>query len=264
MSYNNTADAVAASALVSDLSGPACAIIKHTNPCGVATAATIEQAFRAAWDCDPVSAFGGVVALNRDLDAGTARAVAAAGFVEVLVAPGASDEALRELEGKKGLRILVDDDRAPFPLDVRTAGDGFLVQSPDLVDAGGDWKVATAASPEAGQWDDLRLAWVVAAHTKSNAVVIATGGRAVGIGAGDQSRVGAAARAVLKAGDRARGAVAASDAFFPFRDGLDVLADAGVTAVVEPGGSLRDDEVLAAAEERGVALVLTGRRHFRH
>jgi phosphoribosylaminoimidazolecarboxamide formyltransferase/IMP cyclohydrolase len=264
MSYNNEVDARAALLLVTDLPGPACAVIKHTNPCGVATADSLDQAFKAAWACDPMAAFGGVVGLNRVLDEATARAVLEAGFIEVLVAPDATAEAVRILSAKKNLRLLLGEGRGVGGIEVRSLGDSFLVQYRDQMADESGWKVATSRIPEPEEWEDLRLAWVVAAHTKSNAIVIATGNAAVGIGAGDQSRVGAAERAVSKAGARAQGAVAASDAFFPFRDGLDVLAEAGVTAVIEPGGSMRDEEVLAAAEERGLALVLTGRRHFLH
>jgi phosphoribosylaminoimidazolecarboxamide formyltransferase/IMP cyclohydrolase len=264
MSFNNELDAHAAAALVADIPEPACAVIKHTNACGVATAHSITDAFAAAWDCDPVSAFGSVIALNRPIDEEAARALLSAGFIEVAVAPGVTDAAKILMAEKANLRLLIGSGVTASGLDTRSVGDGYLVQSADMVGDDSDWKVVTSRTPTSEEWRDLKLAWVVAAHTKSNAVVIVSSGRAIGIGAGDQSRVGAAERAVMKAGARAAGGVAASDAFFPFRDGLDLLADAGVMAVVEPGGSVRDEEVLGAAEERGLALVFTGRRHFRH
>lgn len=261
MSFNNWMDADAAWVQVMGFDRPACVIVKHTNPCGVAVADTLVDAFRRAWECDPVAAFGSVVALNRPLDVDTSEAAAEAGFIEVLVAPGIEDPG--PLSAKRNLRIL----EAPPPrragLEFRPIDGGFAVQTWDRV-IDGDWKVVSRRGPTDREWQDLAFAWRVAAHTKSNAIVVARSGQAVGIGAGDQSRVGAAERAVGRAGERARGAVAASDAFFPFRDGLDVLASAGVTAVVEPGGSVRDPEVIAAADEHGIALVFTARRHFRH
>jgi phosphoribosylaminoimidazolecarboxamide formyltransferase/IMP cyclohydrolase len=264
MSFNNYADAEAARRQVGEHLLPACVIVKHTNPCGVAVAPTLEQAFRLAWECDPVSAFGSVVALNRPLDEATARAMVEAGFIEVVVAPEVDGAAASLLAARANLRVLAVPTTVPATeLDLRRVEGGFLAQTPDRVETEG-WQVVTSRAPTASEWDDLDLAWKVAAHTKSNAIVVARAGQAVGIGAGDQSRVGAAERAVRQAGDRARGGSAASDAFFPFADGLEVLASAGVTAVVQPGGSRGDEAVIAAAEQRGMALVLTGRRHFRH
>lgn len=262
MSFNNYVDADAAWRHVQEFDDPACVIVKHTNACGVALGPTLAEAFRQAWDCDPLSAFGSVIALNRPLDRNTAEAMADAGFVEVVVAPAVEDPG--PLAGKQNLRVL----EAPPPvragLDLRRIDGGFVAQGWDELGDEGEWQVVSERTPSDAEWADLRFAWRVVAHTKSNAIVVARHRQAVGIGAGDQSRVGAAERALRRAGDRAAGGVAASDAFFPFRDGLDVLAGAGVTAIVEPGGSVRDDEVVVAADEHGIALVFTGRRHFRH
>lgn len=262
MSFNNHLDAEAAWRLVCDFDEPAVAIIKHANPCGLAVADDVGDAFSAAWDCDPLSAFGGVVALNRPLDAETSGRIAEAGFVEVVVAPEVLD--VGPLGAKQNLRVLEAPPPDPADPDLRRVDGGFVAQERDQVETDGDWRVVSERRPTDAEWADLRFAWVVCAHTKSNAIVIAKDGAAIGVGAGDQSRVGASERAVARAGDRAAGGVAASDAFFPFRDGIDALARVGVTAVIEPGGSVRDEEVVAAADEAGIALVFTGRRHFRH
>jgi phosphoribosylaminoimidazolecarboxamide formyltransferase/IMP cyclohydrolase len=264
LSFNNLVDAESAWRLVNDLGTPAAVVVKHTNACGAAERATLVEAFTAAWDCDPLSAFGGVVAVNVPLDAETAAAVAER-FVEVLVAPLLEEGAAEALSARPALRVL----EAPLPgaedLDLRRLEGGLLVQVRDRPDDDvGAWTHVAGPRPAEETLADLRFAWVVAAYTKSNAIVVARRRAAVGVGAGDQSRVGAAERAVARAGDRAKGGVAASDAFFPFRDGLDTLADAGVIAVVEPGGSQRDEEVMTAADERGVALMFTGKRHFKH
>jgi phosphoribosylaminoimidazolecarboxamide formyltransferase/IMP cyclohydrolase len=261
LSFNNYVDADAAWRHVQDFADPACVVVKHTNACGVAVDGTLAEAFTRAWECDPASAFGSVIALNRPLDLATAEAMAAAGFIEVIVCPEPADAG--PLAAKQNLRILT----APAPfgegMELRQVDGGFVGQDRDRISFDG-WEVKTSRAPTDAEWDDLRFAWTVVAHTKSNAIVISNGRQAVGIGAGDQSRVGASRRAVLQAGERAAGGVAASDAFFPFADGVEALADAGITAVVEPGGSRRDEEVIAAAEARGMALVFTGRRHFRH
>ncbi len=262
MSFNNYADAEAAWRLASDLPAPAAVVVKHMNPAGAASAATVKEAFEKAWAGDSLAAFGGVVAINGALDEETA-ATLADRFIEVVVALDASDEALAALAGKKNLRVLTAPPPSPGGIDYRRIEGGLLAQDRDEVTVG-DWQVVSKRSPSPEESADLQIAWIVAAHTKSNAIVIARDGHAVGVGAGDQSRVGAADRAVARAGDRAQGAVAASDGFFPFRDGIDTVAKAGVTAVVEPGGSIRDDEVIAAADEHGMALIFTGRRHFRH
>jgi phosphoribosylaminoimidazolecarboxamide formyltransferase/IMP cyclohydrolase len=266
LSFNNLADAEAAWRLAADLValGPAgVVVVKHTVASGAAVASDLPTAFAGAWAGDPLAAFGGVVAVNRPLDAATAGELAER-FVEVIIAPEVPDEAAAVLAARKNLRLLA----APLPgpgLDLRRVDAGILVQARDEISLErSQWKVAGAVTPDPAQWADLALAWLVAAHTKSNAVVIAGGGAALGVGGGDQSRVGAAERAVVRAGERALGAVAASDAFFPFRDGVDVLAAAGVAAIIQPGGSVRDDEVVAAADGHGIAMVMTGRRHFRH
>ncbi|MCZ6663343.1 MAG: bifunctional phosphoribosylaminoimidazolecarboxamide formyltransferase/IMP cyclohydrolase [Actinobacteria bacterium] len=262
MSFNNYADAEAAWRLACDLEASAVVVLKHTNPCGVGVATSVSEAFEKAWSGDSLAAFGGVVAINGTLDSGTASAIADR-FVEVVVALDVHPDALRILEAKKNLRVL----SAPAPSargrDYRRVDGGLLAQARDEVDMT-SWEVVSERQPTAAELSEMRFAWTIAAHAKSNAIVITVDGHAVAVGAGDQSRVGAAERAVAKAAGRATGATAASDAFFPFRDGLDTLIAAGVTAIVEPGGSIRDQEVIDAANEQGVALVFTGMRHFRH
>jgi phosphoribosylaminoimidazolecarboxamide formyltransferase/IMP cyclohydrolase len=264
MSFNNYVDTEAAWRLVWEFEEPAAVVVKHTNPSGVAVADSLVEAFGTAWECDPLSAFGSVVSLNRPLDGPTAEALAEV-FVEVVIAPEVTPPAADALVGKKNLRVLQAPAPHPGGIDLRRLDGGFVAQTRDGIEEGpDDWQVMTSRRPTEVEWSDLELAWAVATHTKSNAVVIARDGAALGVGAGDQSRVGAAERAVARAGDRAVGGVAASDAFFPFRDGIDLLAGAGVRAVAEPGGSQRDEEVIVAAEQHGIALVFTGRRHFRH
>jgi phosphoribosylaminoimidazolecarboxamide formyltransferase/IMP cyclohydrolase len=263
MSFNNYVDAEAAWRLATELEEPSAVVVKHTNPSGVALRAAAADAFTAAWECDPVSAFGGVVALNGELDEAVAAAIADK-FIEVVVARAVSDEAAAVLAGKKNLRVVIAGPPGLTGPDLRRIEGGLLVQARDTIGSDEDWTVPTDRQPTAAELVDLRFAWTVAAHTKSNAIVIAGERTAYGVGAGDQSRVGAAERALARAGERAAGAVAASDAFFPFRDGIDVLAAAGVSAVVEPGGSRRDDEVIGACDEHDMALVFTGMRHFRH
>ena len=264
MSYNNYADTDAAVRLASDLQGVGCVIVKHANPCGVGTGGDPSEAFARAWESDPRSAFGGVVAFNRPLRAAAAQALTEV-FVEVVAAPVVAPAARKTLSERPALRVLEAPLGPRTEREMRSVGPGFLVQSPDSVATGSeDWKVVSRAHPDPGRMAGLRLAWVVAAHARSNAVAICREGGTVGVGAGDQSRVGAAERAIRIAGGRARGAVAASDGFFPFRDGLDALASVGVVAVVSPGGSVRDAEVIAAADQHRMALLFTGRRHFRH
>jgi phosphoribosylaminoimidazolecarboxamide formyltransferase/IMP cyclohydrolase len=269
LSYLNLFDADAAWRLVTELgtgSDRAVAIIKHANPCGAALAPTLADAYRRALECDPVSAFGGVVAVGGPCTVEVARAVADGPQADVIVAPSFDPGALEALVARrKATRLLQAPPHTAAPLELRSLGAGFLVQDADhLATTRSDWQVPTKAAPTDDQWRDIELAWRVCARTSSNAIVVATGGQALGVGAGQQSRVEAAQIAVGKAGDRARGGAAASDAFFPFRDGLDVLAAAGVAAVVQPGGSVKDGEVVAAADEHGIAMVLTGERHFRH
>ncbi|MBT8207032.1 MAG: bifunctional phosphoribosylaminoimidazolecarboxamide formyltransferase/IMP cyclohydrolase [Acidimicrobiia bacterium] len=262
MSFNNYGDAEAAWRLANDLQHAGAAVIKHANPSGAATAATISEALAAAWECDPVSAFGSVIALNAPLDDAAARFVAER-YVEVLIAPSITDDARAILAGKENLRVM----EAPAPShewDIRGVDGGLLIQDRDRIDDRGAWTVAGKREPSDSEWADLAFAWTVAAHTKSNAIVVAKNGAAVGVGAGDQSRVGAARRALAQAGERATGAVAASDAFFPFPDGVEVLIESGVTAIISPGGSRNDELVLEAANLAGAAMVFTGVRHFRH
>jgi phosphoribosylaminoimidazolecarboxamide formyltransferase/IMP cyclohydrolase len=265
MSFNNWLDASAARGLVWDLSGTAAVIVKHNNPCGAAVGETPEAAYRRAHAGDPVSAFGGVVAFNAEVDDAAALAVTDI-FTEVVVAPSFSDGARAAFAGKENLRLVAAPrEEAARRLDVRVLEGGAVVQTGDPVaQERGEMVVPTERRPTEEEWRDLLLAWTVAAHVKSNAIVLALGGATVGVGAGQMSRVDSVDIAARKAGDRARGAAMASDAFFPFRDGIDRAAEAGVSAVIQPGGSVRDAEVLLAAEEHGMAMVITARRHFRH
>jgi phosphoribosylaminoimidazolecarboxamide formyltransferase/IMP cyclohydrolase len=265
MSFNNYLDAEAAWRMVNDFEDPAAVVVKHANPCGLAVRSDLPTAFTAAWECDPLSAFGGVVAVNRPLGEATASRIAAAGFVEVVVAPTVDAGAREALAGKPNLRLLQAPHPDPSDFDLRRIEGGFVAQQRDRLRADRKhWETVSSRTPSPAEMDNLDFAWTVAAHAKSNAFVIARDLAAVGVGAGDQSRVGAAERAIAKAGERTRESVAASDAFLPFRDALDTLAASGATAIIEPGGSKRDDEVIAAADEHGMALVFTGRRHFRH
>ncbi len=280
LSYNNINDTDAAFECVAEFDPgrtAACVIVKHANPCGVAEGASLLDAYRKALSCDPVSAFGGIVALNRVLDAEAARAITEI-FTEVIIAPGASQEAIDIVGAKKNLRLLVTgglpDPHAPG-IAVKSVAGGLLVQSRDnaVVD---DMRleVATKRAPSEDELRDLRFAFRVAKHVKSNTIVYARNSATVGIGAGQMSRIDAARIAARKAEDAAReaglrapataGSVVASDAFFPFADGLLVAIEAGATAVIQPGGSMRDDEVIRAADDHGIAMVFTGIRHFRH
>jgi phosphoribosylaminoimidazolecarboxamide formyltransferase/IMP cyclohydrolase len=269
LSYNNIADADAAWECVKTFAETACVIVKHANPCGVALGPTPVEAYRRAFATDPTSAFGGIVAFNRDVDAAAVEAVAAQ-FLEVLIAPGVSDEARAAIARKANVRVLCI---APAPAppeawDVKRVGGGMLLQSADTRDvAAAELKTVTRKAPTPEQLDDLLFAWRVARFVKSNAIVYCGAGRTLGIGAGQMSRVDSTRVAALKAANAGlslAGSVVASDAFFPFRDGLDVVADHGAVAVIQPGGSVRDNEVIAAADERGIAMVFTGIRHFRH
>ena len=269
LSYNNLADTDAALACVAEFAEPAVVIVKHANPCGVAVAPSPADAWQAALRCDPVSAFGGIVALNRPLDAATAERIAAI-FTEVIVAPDADEAALAVLARKKNLRLLLTGglpDPAAAGRSLRSVAGGFLVQT---ADAGrvtpADLRTVTRRAPTAAELADLIFAFRVCKHVKSNAIVHVRDGATVGIGAGQMSRVDSARIAAWKAAEHAgaRPSVAASDAFFPFPDGLEAVIAAGATAVIQPGGSLRDAEVIAAADEAGIAMVFTGMRHFRH
>jgi phosphoribosylaminoimidazolecarboxamide formyltransferase / IMP cyclohydrolase len=270
LSYNNIADADAAWECVRQFDAPACVIVKHANPCGVAQAAGVDAAYEAAYETDPTSAFGGIIAFNRPLDAATAKKILERQFVEVLIAPAYEAGAL-DITGKKAnvrvLRIPAAPASRGF-IDTRRVGSGLLMQTADdRVVTRAELKVVTKAAPTPEQFDDLLFAWRVAKFVKSNAIVYAKDLRTVGIGAGQMSRVVSAKIAGLKAdeaGLEVPGAVMASDAFFPFRDGIDAAAVAGIRAVIQPGGSMRDAEVIAAADEHGIAMVFTGVRHFRH
>jgi phosphoribosylaminoimidazolecarboxamide formyltransferase / IMP cyclohydrolase len=269
LSYNNIVDLDAALQLVLEFEEPTAAIIKHTNPSGVGLSRRrLVDAFKKAKECDPVSAYGGVIGVNRPVDAATAREVAAT-FFEAIVAPSYEKEARRILSAKANLRVL--ETGGPFRwsrdpgVDMKRISGGLLLQSRDRhVLTAGDLKVATKRAPTEEEAASLLFAWKVVKHVKSNAIVFALKDRTVGVGAGQMSRVDSAKIAVMKAQRPTKGTVVASDAFFPFRDGLDVAADAGATAVIQPGGSVRDAEVVAAADERGMAMVFTGIRHFRH
>jgi phosphoribosylaminoimidazolecarboxamide formyltransferase / IMP cyclohydrolase len=265
MSYLNVYDADAAWRLVHGVGdGPAAVVIKHANPCGVAVADDITTAYRRAHECDPVSAFGGIVAVNRPVTVAMAEALGPV-FTEVLVAPGFEDDALVRLLEKRNLRVLEARPPAPATSTLRSIDGGYLVQTPDLVsvDRSG-WEVVTSVAPTEPQWRDLELAWRVVARVTSNAIVLVKDGQAVGIGCGQQNRRDAGRLAAEKADGRAAGGAYASDAFFPFPDGLDAAVDAGAAVVVQPGGSVRDEEVIAAADAAGLAMVCTGERHFRH
>ena len=266
LSYNNLLDTDAAWSMVADFREPCVAIIKHTNPAGLALGETLEDAYPRALAGDPVSAFGGIVAANRIVDADAARQIVEV-FTEVVVAPGFTDEALDVLQTKANLRILAIDRPEPpaQPMTVRTVSGGLLVQDADLAPEDyGSWTVATSAQPDEATLAELRFAWQACKHVKSNAIVLTRDRAIVGVGAGQMSRVDSVRLAVEKSNGRCDGAVLASDAFFPFRDGPDAALAAGIRAIVQPGGSKRDDEVVAACDERGIPMILTGRRHFRH
>ncbi|MFM8266558.1 MAG: bifunctional phosphoribosylaminoimidazolecarboxamide formyltransferase/IMP cyclohydrolase [Ilumatobacteraceae bacterium] len=264
LSYLNMLDADAAWRLVNHFAAPASVIVKHTNPCGVAVAGDILAAHDRALACDPTSAFGGVVALNRAIDVGVAE-VLVTGFIDVLIAPDCEQTALEVLARRPSMRVLSAPPPSGDALHMRSLDGGMLVQQIDTVSPDRSaWRVVTRVEPTPEQWSDLEFAWSVCAAVSSNAIVYARQLQAVGIGAGQQNRLDAARIAADRAAGRAAGGVCASDAFFPFRDGLDAAASAGVAAVIQPGGSRRDDEVIAAADEHGIAMVFTGERHFRH
>jgi phosphoribosylaminoimidazolecarboxamide formyltransferase/IMP cyclohydrolase len=274
LSYNNLLDLEAALAAVKEYETPACVIIKHNTPCGVALGATVAEAFARARACDPVSAFGGIVALNRPVDREVSLELSSL-FLECVIAPSYDEAARAGLAVKKNLRLLEAPrlgeapsswKRAPEDArELRSIPGGLLVMDRDLGKVRReDCKVMTKRAPTEQEWKDLLFAWKVVKHVKSNAIVFAGGGRTLGIGAGQMSRVDSVRIAVSKARFPLQGAVLASDAFFPFRDGVDEAAKAGVLAIIEPGGSVRDQEVITAANERGIAMVFTGERHFKH
>lgn len=285
LSYTNLIDLDAALRLALEFTEPAGIVIKHTNPCGVATGTSIEEAYVRAREADPLSAFGGIVGLNRAIDVDTARALTTT-FIEAVIAPGIEDEARGVLAAKPNMRVITTNFEKAFepmmgqpPSEMRSFLGGLLVQEPDRVtEAQHEWPdgdfpvVVTKRQPTPEEWTALRFAWRVCAHVKSNTIVFSGSDRTLAVGAGQMSRVDSVRIAVMKAAgstpsqkpEKLKGSVAASDAFFPFRDGLDALAQAGATAVVQPGGSVKDLEVIAAADEQGIAMVFTGRRHFRH
>jgi phosphoribosylaminoimidazolecarboxamide formyltransferase/IMP cyclohydrolase len=270
LSYNNIADTDAALECVKQFAdGPACVIVKHANPCGVAYGTTLLEAYERAYTTDPESAFGGIIAFNGELDAATAEAIVARQFVEVIVAPTVSAEASAAIAAKKNVRLLACGawpDEAAKRFDFKRVNGGLLVQDADLV-LHGELRTVTKRAPDEAEMRDLLFTWRVAKFVKSNAIVYGRDGQTIGVGAGQMSRVNSARIAAIKAehaGLEVRGAVMASDAFFPFRDGIDNAAEAGIAAVIQPGGSMRDAEVIAAADEHGMAMVFTGMRHFRH
>ena len=276
LSYNNLLDLDAALRIVLEFSEPVAAVIKHTNPCGVATGASTAEAYLQARDADALAAFGGIVALNRRIDTAVARALVST-FIEAVIAPGVDDDAIEILRGKPNMRVVTTDfSQIPTTAeyDVRSLVGAVVEQTRDRVtEAATGWpdaqlRVVTKRQPTADEWQALRFAWRICAHVKSNAVIFTAADRTLAVGAGQMSRVDAVHVARMKAAGAGsqllRGSVVASDAFFPFRDGLDAVAETGATAIVQPGGSVRDDEVIAAADEHGLTMVFTGRRHFRH
>jgi phosphoribosylaminoimidazolecarboxamide formyltransferase/IMP cyclohydrolase len=270
LSYNNVADTDAALECVKNFQEPACVIVKHANPCGVAVAENISKAYDLAFATDTESAFGGIIAFNRELDAVTAAAIVERQFVEVIIAPSVSAEAAALVADKKNVRLLACGEWSPAQpsMDYKRVNGGLLVQDRDLgVITRTDLRVVSRLQPTEQQWHDLLFAWTVAKFVKSNAIVYAANGQTVGVGAGQMSRINSARIAAIKAehaGFPVQGSVMASDAFFPFRDGIDNAGKAGIAAVIQPGGSIRDEEVIAAADEHGMAMVFTGMRHFRH
>ena len=276
LSYNNILDLDSALNLVREFAGPACVVVKHNNPCGAATAASLSEAFRAAWDGDPQSAFGGILAFNKTLDADTASALMdpkAKRFIECVIAPDYEPHALDALKKwKENVRLLKTGELVGGPqgLDYRRVDGGLLVQTRDVgADKPDEWKVVTKRKPTEAEFHALHFAWLVCKHVKSNAIVLTSptrerGVAVVGLGAGQMSRVDSVQIAVKKAGDRVKGSVLASDAFFPFRDNVDAAAAAGVVAIIQPGGSVKDADSIAACDEHGIAMMFTGVRHFRH
>ena len=268
LSFNNIADTDAALECVKQFSDPCCVIVKHANPCGVAIAATVEQAYQRAFSTDPESAFGGIIAFNRPLDAVTASAIIEQQFVEVIIAPGILDGASEAVASKENVRLLCCEpwDEAPARYDYKHVNGGLLVQQADQQLYQG-LQVVSEIKPDEQQMQDLVFAWQVAKFVKSNAIIYARDNMTIGVGAGQMSRINSARIAGIKAGHagfEVTGSVMASDAFFPFRDGIDAASEAGIRAVIQPGGSMRDDDVIAAANEHGMAMVFTGMRHFRH
>lgn len=265
LSYNNIIDLDAALELVREFDEPAVAVIKHTNPCGVAVGVNQAETYQKAFNADAVSAFGGIVSFNREVQKETAVELSKT-FLEAIIAPSYSPEALAMLSRKENLRLLTADYQAKRPASplVRTVSGGLLLQEPDRELWPENIKVVTTGEPTEQQWQDLKFAWTVVKHVKSNAIVVAKDGVTLGVGAGQMNRVGAAAIALQAAGEAARGAVLASDAFFPFADTVEEAARYGISAIIQPGGSVRDEDSVKAAEAQGLAMVFTGQRHFKH
>ncbi|NLW44721.1 MAG: bifunctional phosphoribosylaminoimidazolecarboxamide formyltransferase/IMP cyclohydrolase [Syntrophomonadaceae bacterium] len=264
LSYNNVMDAEAAYALAMEFESPACVIIKHTNPCGVAVAKELSEAYRRAFNADPVSAFGGIIAFNRTVDVETAK-LAAEPFMEVIIAPGYEAAALSILCAKKNLRLLELPMDRPGGMQMKSVVGGMLVQELDTIPFDTkELKVVTERKPSPAELAELAFAWKVVKHVKSNAIVVTKDNTTLGIGAGQMNRVGAARIALEQAGERSKGAVLASDAFFPFKDTVELAAEYGITAIIQPGGSVRDQESIDECNRRGIAMVFTGVRHFRH
>jgi phosphoribosylaminoimidazolecarboxamide formyltransferase/IMP cyclohydrolase len=267
LSYNNIVDLEAAWNLILEFEEPACCVIKHTNPCGTAIGTSLREAYLKAYETDPISAFGSVIAVNRSVGADTATELAKL-FVEAVIAPGYDSEAAKILSAKKNLRLIsMGLPEATMPgtrFEMKRVTGGILVQESDNVSLGPELRQVTRREPTEKERTDLYFAWRVAKHVKSNAIVLAEGGRTIGVGAGQMSRVDSVKLSIQKANPGAKGAVMGSDAFFPFRDGIDEAARAGVTAVIQPGGSVRDNEVIQAADEHGMAMIFTGLRHFKH
>ncbi|MDR1615809.1 MAG: bifunctional phosphoribosylaminoimidazolecarboxamide formyltransferase/IMP cyclohydrolase [Syntrophomonadaceae bacterium] len=264
LSYNNIMDTEAAWSLVNEFERPACVIVKHNNPCGVAVADSMPDAFDNAWACDPVSAYGGIIAFNGNVDMATAGKLAEL-FVEAVIAPDYEDKALELLKSKKNLRVLSLADTAASGWMLRSVSGGLLVQESD--NAGEDektWRTVTGTQPDTSWRDDLRMSWKIVKHVKSNAIVVVKDGMSIGIGAGQMNRVGAAAIALEQAGDAAKGAVLASDAFFPFEDSVELAGRYGIKAIIQPGGSVKDQASIDKCDELGIAMIFTGVRHFKH
>ena len=266
LSFNNIVDVEAAYSIVAEFDKPAATIIKHTNPCGTGVGKDLAEAYEKAYQADPVSAYGGIVALNREVDAVTAVQIGKI-FIEAVIAPGFSNDALELLSKKQNIRLLVADmlQGNAKQSDIKTVTGGMLIQERDYAtEVCADMKVVTKRQPSAEEWEQLMLAWKVVKHVKSNAIVVAGDNQTLGVGAGQMNRVGSAGIALEQAGEKTKGAVMSSDAFLPFRDTVDVVAKAGITAIIQPGGSMRDEESIQAADEHNIAMVFTGVRHFKH
>jgi phosphoribosylaminoimidazolecarboxamide formyltransferase/IMP cyclohydrolase len=264
LSFNNIVDLEAAFNIVNEFAAPAATIIKHTNPCGTGTGNSLAAAYAKAYEADPVSAFGGIIGLNREVDKATAEQIGQL-FAEAVIAPGYSAEALAVLSEKKNVRLLAAEfGKSADAMDIKRISGGILVQDTDAGDPAAKMTVVSKRQPTAAELEQLDFAWKVVKHVKSNAIVVAADNRTIGVGAGQMNRVGAANIALTQAGEAAEGAVLASDAFFPFRDTVDAAAKAGITAIIQPGGSVRDEESIKAADEQGIAMVFTGVRHFKH